>query len=171
MPGQRRYTDRSRQRRGHRPTSGLDPSSSNHRAERPARTQQLVVSGKYADGSVRDLTAFVEASLENAALANLDTDLFLSPKQNGATNLVIKAGGQMVKVPVVVKDMEKPQPVTFRNDLIASLNVGGCNAGACHGTPSGKNGFKLSLRGYDPDAVHPADAMSWAAPDRNGPTP
>jgi len=26
----------------------------------------------------------------------------------------------------------------------------GCNAGACHGTPSGKNGFRLSLRGYDP---------------------
>jgi hypothetical protein len=32
------------------------------------------------------------------------------------------------------------------------MNVGGCNAGACHGTPSGKNGFKLSLRGFDPAA-------------------
>ena len=38
------------------------------------------------------------------------------------------------------------------NEVIASLNVGGCNAGACHGTPSGKGGFKLSLRGYDPSA-------------------
>src|SRR5207248_125620 len=37
-------------------------------------------------------------------------------------------------------------------DLIAALNVGGCNSGACHGTPNGKNGFKLSLRGYDPAA-------------------
>ena len=36
--------------------------------------------------------------------------------------------------------------------MIAALNVGGCNAGACHGTPSGKNGFKLSLRGFDPAA-------------------
>ena len=36
--------------------------------------------------------------------------------------------------------------------MIASLNVGGCNQGACHGTPSGKNGFRLSLRGYDPPA-------------------
>src|SRR5262249_31134801 len=26
------------------------------------------------------------------------------------------------------------------------------NSGACHGTPSGKNGFRLSLRGYDPAA-------------------
>jgi len=26
----------------------------------------------------------------------------------------------------------------------------GCNAGTCHGAQAGKNGFKLSLRGYDP---------------------
>ena len=26
----------------------------------------------------------------------------------------------------------------------------GCNAGTCHGAQKGKNGFKLSLRGYDP---------------------
>src|SRR5439155_26072259 len=41
---------------------------------------------------------------------------------------------------------------SFRHEFIAALNVGGCNAGACHGTPSGKGGFKLSLRGYDPPA-------------------
>ena len=27
----------------------------------------------------------------------------------------------------------------------------GCNPGACHGALAGKNGFKLTLRGYDPD--------------------
>src|SRR5438067_12303296 len=32
------------------------------------------------------------------------------------------------------------------------MHVGGRNDGACHGTPSGKNGFKLSLRGFDPAA-------------------
>ena len=31
----------------------------------------------------------------------------------------------------------------------------GCNAGTCHG-PRGKNGFKLSLRGYDPLFDHRA---------------
>src|SRR5947209_6108677 len=48
--------------------------------------------------------------------------------------------------------VDTPPPLSFRHDLIAALNVGGCNSGACHGTPSGKNGFKLSLRGYDPPA-------------------
>ena len=27
----------------------------------------------------------------------------------------------------------------------------GCNAGTCHGAQEGKNGFKLTLRGYDPE--------------------
>lgn len=40
--------------------------------------------------------------------------------------------------------------VSFRRDVQPILTKAGCNAGACHGTPSGKNGFRLSLRGYDP---------------------
>ena len=32
----------------------------------------------------------------------------------------------------------------------AVLGKVGCNAGTCHGAAEGKNGFKLSLRGYDP---------------------
>ncbi len=43
-------------------------------------------------------------------------------------------------------------PVSFRNDVSAVLSRAGCNAGACHGNLNGKGGFKLSLRGEDPDA-------------------
>jgi hypothetical protein len=42
-------------------------------------------------------------------------------------------------------------PVAFRNDVMAVLSKAGCNAGACHGNASGKGGFKLSLRGEDPE--------------------
>ena len=94
----------------------------------------------------RDLTPFCAIAAEAADVAALG-DGFVTPKKNGTTTLVVKAGGQTAKVPVVVKDFDKPQPVSFRHEVIAALNVGGCNAGACHGTPSGKNGFKLSLRG------------------------
>ncbi len=41
--------------------------------------------------------------------------------------------------------------VTFRNDVMAVLSKAGCNAGTCHGNANGKGGFKLSLRGQDPD--------------------
>jgi Protein of unknown function (DUF1549)/Protein of unknown function (DUF1553) len=40
--------------------------------------------------------------------------------------------------------------VTFLRDVAPILNRVGCTAGACHGAAKGKNGFKLSLRGYDP---------------------
>src|SRR5947209_17375855 len=43
------------------------------------------------------------------------------------------------------------RPVDFRTDVIAALSHAGCNQGACHGSPQGKNGFRLSLRGHDPD--------------------
>ena len=42
-------------------------------------------------------------------------------------------------------------PISFQRQVIPALSIAGCNAGACHGTPSGKNGFKLSLRGFDPE--------------------
>src|SRR5450631_1882162 len=45
----------------------------------------------------------------------------------------------------------EPTPVDFRTDVIAALSRAGCNQGACHGSPLGKNGFRLSLRGFEPD--------------------
>ncbi|MDB5309971.1 MAG: hypothetical protein JWO38_4173, partial [Gemmataceae bacterium] len=54
-----------------------------------------------------------------------------------------------------VPDLAAPkpgEPISFRRQVVPALAVAGCNMGACHGTPSGKNGFKLSLRGFDPAA-------------------
>ncbi|QVL33641.1 DUF1553 domain-containing protein [Telmatocola sphagniphila] len=42
-------------------------------------------------------------------------------------------------------------PVSFQRDVMALLARAGCNQGACHGNLNGKGGFKLSLRGEDPD--------------------
>ncbi len=42
------------------------------------------------------------------------------------------------------------QNVTFLRDVAPILNKAGCTSGPCHGAAKGKNGFKLSLRGYDP---------------------
>ena len=116
----------------------------------PRATQQIVVTGRYADGSVRDLTPLCDISGD--AVVVLARGGFVLPAKNGTGALTVKAGPQAVRVPVTVKDLDRPTPVSFRHELIAALNVGGCNMGACHGTPSGKNGFKLSLRGYDPPA-------------------
>ena len=117
----------------------------------PRSRQQVVVTARYADGSVRDVTPFCDIAVEGGIAVAGDGG-YLSPKKNGTALLVATAGGQTARVLLEVKDLHKPQPVQFRSELIAALNVGGCNAGACHGTPSGKGGFKLSLRGFDPEA-------------------
>jgi hypothetical protein len=49
-----------------------------------------------------------------------------------------------------------PTEVSFRNDAMAVFSKAGCNAGACHGNKNGKGGFKLSLRGQDPDLDYAA---------------
>ena len=46
--------------------------------------------------------------------------------------------------------------VSFRNDVMAVLSKAGCNSGPCHGNRNGKGGFKLSLRGEDPDPDYAA---------------
>jgi hypothetical protein len=43
------------------------------------------------------------------------------------------------------------QSISFRNDVMAVLSKAGCNQGVCHGNQNGKGGFKLSLRGEDPE--------------------
>src|SRR3954451_8131380 len=39
--------------------------------------------------------------------------------------------------------------VNYLRDVAPILNKVGCTSGTCHGAAKGKNGFKLSLRGYD----------------------
>src|SRR6187551_2291568 len=42
------------------------------------------------------------------------------------------------------------KPVSFRNDVMPIFMSAGCNAGSCHGSARGQDGFRLSLFGYDP---------------------
>ncbi len=41
-------------------------------------------------------------------------------------------------------------PPSFRRDVMPVFFRAGCNAGTCHGSARGKDGFMLSLFGYDP---------------------
>src|SRR5215472_11371404 len=51
---------------------------------------------------------------------------------------------------LAVVSLAAQERVTFLRDVAPILNKTGCTAGPCHGAAKGKNGFKLSLRGYDP---------------------
>ncbi len=43
------------------------------------------------------------------------------------------------------------EAVSFRRDVMPVFFRAGCNSGSCHGAARGKDGFRLSLFGYDPD--------------------
>ena len=43
---------------------------------------------------------------------------------------------------------------SYLHEVVPVLTKTGCSQGACHGKGLGQNGFKLSLRGYDPEADH-----------------
>ncbi len=57
----------------------------------------------------------------------------------------------------------KVDKVDFERHVMGLLSKTGCNSGSCHGSFQGKNGFRLSLFGYEPNADH-----AWITRDNLG---
>src|SRR5262249_9186386 len=76
----------------------------------------------------------------------------VQPKTEGQANLTLTLAGQSVTVPVRVSGLKSVLQLDYVRDVMPVLSRLGCNAGTCHGAAKGKNGFQLSLRGYDPIA-------------------
>lgn len=112
-------------------------------------TQQLVVTANPAAADIHDVTAAAEYRSEDPAVAVIQNGL-VRAVGNGTTVIRAVAGGQEVAMKVTVQGAEQASPVAFHTEVLAALTKSGCNMGACHGSPSGKGGFRLSLRGYDP---------------------
>jgi len=115
----------------------------------PRSRMQLIVTGHYADGSVQDLTRATQFASTAADIVTVENTVAL-PRHDGQTQIAVIAGGRAAIVPVEVAAYEQPQPVSFEFGALAALSKQGCNSGACHGSPSGKGGFRLSLRAFDP---------------------
>jgi len=118
---------------------------SGHRA-----TQQLIATGKAADGSVVDLTRSALWTSSNQQVAVVSANGRVTPVSDG-TAAIIARNSLSASATVTVEGMKSARPVSFRREVIPALSQAGCNTGACHGTPTGKGGFRLSLRGYLPD--------------------
>jgi hypothetical protein len=112
--------------------------------------QQLLVRGDCgADGSA-DLTTTAQYQSLDANVAEVDSTGLVRPRGTGETEITVKHGKHEAKVRVTVGDLSLPDPIDFRTESIAALSRGNCSQGACHGSPQGKNGFRMSLRGFDP---------------------
>jgi hypothetical protein len=112
--------------------------------------QRLVVEGVYTDGHQEDLTAQATLVSSNPKIARITND-FAIAQGNGQTAIAATVGGHRASIPISVENFTAPAVWSFRNDVQPVLTKMGCNSGPCHGAAAGKNGFKLTLRGYDPD--------------------
>src|SRR5258708_31800692 len=61
--------------------------------------------------------------------------------------------------------------VNFLRDVAPIMSKTGCMSGTCHGAAKGKNGFKLSLRGYDPQFDYESLLYDMAGRRFNRPHP
>jgi len=114
-----------------------------HRAQ-----QQMVVTARYSTNELRDLTSIAAFSSSNEKVAIVSNGI-IRPIGNGTAKITTNIGSQNATAEVTVKNFEKPAPISFNYEVLAALSKSGCNMGACHGSPSGKAGFRLSLRGFD----------------------
>ncbi len=115
--------------------------------------QSFVVQATYADGITRDVTAEAKAALGNPNLAKLQGNV-LTPAADGNTDLRVEFGGKSVVVPVKVVAAVADRPISFKLDVMPVFMRAGCNTGSCHGAARGKDGFRLSLFGFDPEGDH-----------------
>src|SRR5262245_31315691 len=114
-------------------------------------SQRIVVQGFYADGYSEDVTANAKFVVGNTKIAQVSSGV-VTPLANGSTAITATVGGLSASASVAARSIDETSKWSFRNHVIPVLTKTGCNMGACHGAAAGKNGFKLTLRGYDPDA-------------------
>lgn len=110
---------------------------------------RLIVIQTRDDGVSMDVTAASEIRIEPSNLAELRGGI-LHGALNGEGKIIATFGDAAVETPLRVTGAAADPALSFRNDIMPVFMRAGCNAGACHGSASGKNGFHLSLFGYDP---------------------
>lgn len=111
---------------------------------------QLIATGRFADGTVRDLTHQAVWSSADEPRVTVEPGGRVVPRGDGRGEVIARLGSLEARSTVTVERTATTRPVQFEHEVLPALTKAGCNQGACHGTPTGKNGFRLSLRGYDP---------------------
>ena len=116
----------------------------------PEARQQLIAEASVSSHQ-EDWTRAAEWSSSDPKIASVDKDGIVHPEGDGEVQITARANGDKATATVRVIGSHTAFTWSFRNHVIPVLTKIGCNQGACHGALAGKNGFKLTLRGYDPD--------------------
>ena len=104
-------------------------------------------------GVTRDVTDEVTWTCESTNLVTIDyATVRPAGESTEATEskLIAERGGDKLEIPVAVSGANETPDTSFRLDVLPVLTKSGCNSGTCHGSSRGKDGFGLSLFGFDP---------------------
>jgi hypothetical protein len=111
--------------------------------------QTIVAQLVYSNGITVDVTDKVETKMAAENLVR-QTGKTFKPQADGETTMSVSIDSFSVDVPVKVSGAKLSPPLSFTNDVMPVFSKSGCNAGSCHGAARGKDGFQLSLYGFDP---------------------
>ena len=115
-------------------------------------SQRIVVTLTDHDGFTRDVTATARIAVADNSIAAW-RDGRLVAQGGGDTNLTASHDGLSAAAAVHAVPAGA-HGVSFDTEVVPVLMRNGCNSGGCHGASRGKQGFRLSLFGYDPDSDH-----------------
>ena len=116
-------------------------------------SQSMVVRITEPNGVHRDVTTEAKFTVADPVKAKVEKGVIF-PLADGETKVKIEWNGKSAEVPVKVEQAATDTPVSFRLDVMPVFMKAGCNTGGCHGSARGKDGFNLSLFGYDPEGDH-----------------
>ena len=115
----------------------------------PGSSQSFVLTAVEQDGDETDVTGACRVDSPDKAVAVVEGGKVIG-KSSGETRLTVTCGETSTSAAVGVGGHTGEMNVNFASDLMSVLTRRGCNGSACHGSPAGQNGFKLSLYGSDP---------------------
>jgi hypothetical protein len=113
-------------------------------------TQAVILQAFFSDGSTLDVSEQVKWDVEDPTVASVVAGQ-VKPLKSGQTTATVSWEGHTCEIEIAVAEDAAVRPVRFRNDILPVLTRSGCNSGKCHGAASGKDGFGLSLYGFNPE--------------------
>lgn len=118
----------------------------------PAQDRQTLVITRTGEGGVTgEVTEGATFTSTPPGLVEVKNGTVFARK-NGDGKLVVHLEGKTIEIPCVVKEMDQAaRPVSYSRNVLPILTRSGCNGGKCHGAAAGKDGFRLSLFGFDPE--------------------
>jgi len=124
------------------------------RLDGPHARQRFLVERIEASVGTADLTPRAVFATDNPQVVTVDANGYVTPIHDGLATVSATVDGLVARASISVENHDRDETWTFRNHVEAILTKQGCNSGACHGAAAGKNGFRLSLRGYGPELDH-----------------